>query len=550
MKKINNKGFTLVELLATMVILGIITGISMPLLRNVMARREYKKYDTYQESLIYASKLYVDSYKEDLFGYSKSGCAYIDLKDLIDKKFIKDIDIPSVTCNTPKTYVNVIKVGDKYTYTPYLTCQKTKEDEENNISVSEYTYPSGDYSKDLACGIDSQFNMTIYPSKFTSATSSRRQDVKIIIDSYTGIKTNLKLSYAFSRTGDINDIISTWQTVPIVVEPEEEQMKKIENNQIISATSETILTPTNLSGDLYLVLRVDYLLDLEGESWSKNESRYLQFGPYTSDISAPRITKVETINNDGVWQRRIKIQEYGSEDKKLFVCEAKSNDYNECDRSLYPNQNSQHYHDIYDTTIDENSGDASLIKFAKYNFALKNNALDYCIKASDRAGNTSTTKCSTRTEYVIHLYSESNTEYSTPITVVTSTNTIGETWPTLPAVTKTGYTCQWHLNSNTGNIIVPGITFQGSLDAIRLYSVCNLNQYSINYKMNGGRNSSSNPTSYNVNSGTITLVSPTKTGYRFLGWTKKDTDLPKIGLTIKGSEVRNLTITAHWQSES
>ena len=73
MKKINSKGFTLVELLATMVILGIITGISMPLLRNVMARREYKKYDTYQESLIYASKLYVDSYKEDLFGYSKSG---------------------------------------------------------------------------------------------------------------------------------------------------------------------------------------------------------------------------------------------------------------------------------------------------------------------------------------------------------------------------------------------------------------------------------------------------------------------------------------------
>ena len=45
MKK--KKGFTLVELLVVIVILGIITGISIPLIRNIQAKNEMRKYTTY-----------------------------------------------------------------------------------------------------------------------------------------------------------------------------------------------------------------------------------------------------------------------------------------------------------------------------------------------------------------------------------------------------------------------------------------------------------------------------------------------------------------------
>jgi general secretion pathway protein G len=58
----NNKGFTLVELLVVIVILGIVTGLSIPLLRNVRENNEKKEYSTYMDTLEYSAKLYIDSY--------------------------------------------------------------------------------------------------------------------------------------------------------------------------------------------------------------------------------------------------------------------------------------------------------------------------------------------------------------------------------------------------------------------------------------------------------------------------------------------------------
>ena len=46
MKKCN-KGFTLVELLVTISILGLITAMSMPIIRNIIEANTLKKYITY-----------------------------------------------------------------------------------------------------------------------------------------------------------------------------------------------------------------------------------------------------------------------------------------------------------------------------------------------------------------------------------------------------------------------------------------------------------------------------------------------------------------------
>ena len=85
----NNKGFTLVELLVAVAILGIITGMSIPLIRNVRQNNEQRKYTSYGESLVQSAKLYVDSYGEDLFGHKKSGCALITYQQLEDKGLAK-----------------------------------------------------------------------------------------------------------------------------------------------------------------------------------------------------------------------------------------------------------------------------------------------------------------------------------------------------------------------------------------------------------------------------------------------------------------------------
>ena len=55
------KGFTLVELLLTISILGLITAMSIPVIRNIIEANTLKKYATYKDSVETSAKLYVDS---------------------------------------------------------------------------------------------------------------------------------------------------------------------------------------------------------------------------------------------------------------------------------------------------------------------------------------------------------------------------------------------------------------------------------------------------------------------------------------------------------
>lgn len=112
--KLGKNGFTLVEVLVTMSILGIISVISLPLISNISHELNEKKCDTLKEALISSAKLYVDSYKEDLFGNQKSGCAEITYQTLLEKKLMQESD--NLDCVNDTTAVMVKKNSDKYDY--------------------------------------------------------------------------------------------------------------------------------------------------------------------------------------------------------------------------------------------------------------------------------------------------------------------------------------------------------------------------------------------------------------------------------------------------
>ena len=131
----SQKGFTLVELLVTIVILGIITGMSWPVIRGLQENNKISQYKQYGEAMVSAAKLYIDSYEEDLFYYEddlttaqkntgQNGC--VSLTDLIEMGFMRDINMPKVSCYSNFSFVKVTRKKGNYTYTYYLGCGKKK----------------------------------------------------------------------------------------------------------------------------------------------------------------------------------------------------------------------------------------------------------------------------------------------------------------------------------------------------------------------------------------------------------------------------------------
>ncbi len=119
------------------------------------------------------------------------------------------------------------------------------------------------------------------------------------------------------------------------------------------------------------------------------------------------------------------------------------------------------------------------------------------------------------------------------------------TEPTVPS--KEGYTFggwykeaglinRWNFESDT----IPA-------EDISLYAKWDTVDYSITYNLDGGANNGINPSSYTIETDTITLCTPTRTGYTFLGWYDAQTDGNKISDIVKGS-TGDKTLWARWIS--
>lgn len=126
----NNKGFTLIEVLVAITIMGIITVMALPGVQQLQSRNRERKYEKYGESLVSSAKLYVDSDEEDIFGYAVSGCVDIMYSELETKALVKDYETNGITCAgnpansdpSDDTFVHIEKKNDKYVYQPYITC--------------------------------------------------------------------------------------------------------------------------------------------------------------------------------------------------------------------------------------------------------------------------------------------------------------------------------------------------------------------------------------------------------------------------------------------
>lgn len=115
----NRKGFTLMELLATIVILGLIMLIIFPSITKLMKNNDSKKYDTYERMMVEYAIV------SDILPDANNNIKLSQLNDLADVK------------RECTGYVHVIDKS-KNEYKAYISCGENGEDYETTNFDSDY----------------------------------------------------------------------------------------------------------------------------------------------------------------------------------------------------------------------------------------------------------------------------------------------------------------------------------------------------------------------------------------------------------------------------
>ena len=140
----NKKGFTLVELLATLIILGILLAIAVPTVGGYLKKGKISYYHGLETDLLAAGKDYVLDYRS-LLPREINGSTIITSDELVKNNYIEELkDEDGNPCNGQ---VTVIKTGkSNYDYLVCLTCGKRYQSESgqceyvgSNGSAKNYT---------------------------------------------------------------------------------------------------------------------------------------------------------------------------------------------------------------------------------------------------------------------------------------------------------------------------------------------------------------------------------------------------------------------------
>ena len=116
-KRINNKGFTLVELLAVLVILGAIMGMAIPSITSSLERSKEKQNQSKIKMIESYAELYVNDHKNTIYNnLDSNGSCHIPINILKDNGYLTDDADKSVDGEDIPGSIIFNKKENTYTY--------------------------------------------------------------------------------------------------------------------------------------------------------------------------------------------------------------------------------------------------------------------------------------------------------------------------------------------------------------------------------------------------------------------------------------------------
>ena len=284
--KRNKWGFTLVELIVVIAVMGVILILALPQVGKIQSANKTKKYETYEQSIESAAKLYVDSHAKDLFGTNNSGCVTIKFAELQTNNLIKDFGEDGISCNNDQTYVEVRKVNDNYKYETSIVCKNS-----NGVvyqKTIDHTTSTCENTPD-----DEEPIVVANPDKHEGVD---RKDLalKINISDDSGLANNIGIIYYWTDTSG-NKVGDEYQY--------NYHNKKDVENISFQIPTENIPKTT---GEYQLVVKPWYaettnaIKDVLGNEKTGQEV----FGPYKIDNEPPACPSLTTTTPENTWTNK------------------------------------------------------------------------------------------------------------------------------------------------------------------------------------------------------------------------------------------------------
>lgn len=135
-RKINNTGFTIVELLAVITILGILTVLVILSFSSLMSRSKDEYYKNQEEMLVLAAREYYSDYRSEL-PKEIGAISSVTVQTLVALNYIDEVvGYDNELCDIDNSEVKVLKVSEEdYQYEASLICNGYKSD----TSIAEST---------------------------------------------------------------------------------------------------------------------------------------------------------------------------------------------------------------------------------------------------------------------------------------------------------------------------------------------------------------------------------------------------------------------------